>query len=120
MPKTQAVKEIRAGKWKNSIVSEQAPDDHILVQGEYDGTWARVSFEKTPMRFAFQKSSQEIRRVQLMGLIGRERYDQLEAVLEAFNPTVDIYKNPVLEFSVYSRPVGLYGEDMIIWEVRNY
>lgn len=120
MPKIEAVKQARAGKWKDSVVSEQAPDDAIQVQGEYNGTWARVTFVKRPMRFAFQESSEEISRMQLLGLIGREHYDQLESILETFNPTADADKNPVVEFSLYSRPVGTFQERMIIWEVRHY
>lgn len=120
MPKTEAVKQARTGKWKDSIVSEQAPDEAIQVQGEYNGTWARVTFVKRPMRFAFQESSEEISRMQLLGLIGKEHYDQLESVLDAFNPTADANKNPVVEFSLYSKPVGMFQERMIIWEVRHY
>ncbi len=101
-------------------ISEQAPDDAIVVQGEYNGEWARVTFEKTPMRFALQKSSAEISRVQLLGLIGPHHYRVLEKILEDFNPTMDLSQNPVIEFSVYSRPVGMFNEAMIIWEVRNY
>ncbi len=120
MPKTEAVKQARAGKWKDSIVSEQAPDDAIQVQGEYNGTWARVTFVKRPMRFAFQESSEEISRMQLLGLIGRESYQQLEDIITTFNPTDCLDKNPVVEFSLYSKPVGLFSEHLIIWEVRNY
>ena len=120
MPKTDAVKEARSGKWKDALVSEQAPDDAIVVQGEFDGTWARISYVKRPMRFAFQEASEEINRTQLMGLIGKEHYAHLDSILEAFNPTDCVWKNPVVEWSLYSRPIGMFKERMIIWEIRNY
>ncbi len=116
----QAVKEIRQGLWTNSLLSEQAPDDAIVVQGEYDGVQARITFEKTPMRFAFAVSSQEVTRGELIGIIGWDLYRQLDGILEDFNPSTNMDLNPVIEFSVYSKVVGTYAERMIVWEVRNY
>jgi hypothetical protein len=100
--------------WSQIRISEQAPDDAIIVQGEYNGTVARISFEKTPMRFAFQQSSHEISRLQLLGILGYWRYKYLEDLLDAFDA------GAVLEFSLYSKPVGIHHERMIIWEIRHY
>ena len=101
-------------KWENIRVSEQAPDEAILVQGEFDGTTARISFEKTPMRFALQKSEHNISRVALMGLIGYRYYRHLMDILDDFEP------GAVVEWSLYGKAIGIHKERLIIWEVRHY
>jgi hypothetical protein len=115
-PKVELMQDLAERKieWKNFKISEQAPDDAIQVQGEFDGEVACITFEKIPMRLAFRKSEITVSRVQLLGLIGYEYYRYLKELLEDFEP------GAVVEFSLYSRPVGIFKERMIIWEIRHY
>ena len=102
------------------IVCEQAPDDHIMVQGEYDGCCAEVSFKKTPMRFALQQERIHMSRVAFIGLVGYERYRYIDDVHQQYYEGNDLNDRPVVEFSIYDRRVGCFHKDIIIWEVRNY
>jgi hypothetical protein len=102
-------------------VSEKAPDDIIVVQGEFDGFHGRVSTVKTPMRYAFQEEEILISsRAQLISYTGYEYYRKIMDTLELVDQSWDYYDRHVVEFSIYSKPVGIFNENMIIWELRKY
>jgi hypothetical protein len=95
------------------FVTEKAPDEHILVQGEYDGLYATITFDKDVMRNAFLRNKHNIGKLQLRLLLGDEYYSLLQRLSER-------YVDHVIEFSLYDRCVGIKSQRMIIWEIRKY
>ena len=97
------------------ILEAVPPANHILpvVQGEFDGVYATVTFLNEPMRTALQKSSTHISRLQLFGIIGLEYYGQLMDIVEMF-------PDHTIEFSIYNRAIGRLKKHLIIWEIRQY
>lgn len=102
-------------------VSEKAPDDAIIVQGEFDGFHGRVTTVQKPMRYAFPEEETLISsRTQLIAYTGYDVYRRIMDVLEMVDQTWDYYDRHIVEFSLYDRPVGIYDEPLIIWELRKY
>lgn len=101
-------------------VYEGAPDDAIIVQGEYDGLHARLSYAKTMMRLIHPDEWFNTSRGGLLAIVGYENYVKLNDMLDAYNASVFVNEGHVVEFSLYSRAVGVFDEEMIIWEVRRY
>jgi hypothetical protein len=121
MPKWEALFRIKEKTFqKPYFICEQMPDEHIMVQGEYDGLCANISFKQTPMRFALQQERIEISRLQLLDLVGYTKYNMLNEFIEKYNPENDLKHRAVIEFSFYDCPVGVFEKDYIIWEIRNY
>jgi len=102
------------------MISERAPNKSIIIQGEYDGEHAEVSFIKEPMRFALQKERIRISRVQLIDLITYENYRLIDEIHEVHCTSNTLGYLPIVEFSYYSEPIGINHENLIIWEIRNY
>lgn len=111
--KTEIFQKISQIKQEDYLVSEKAPDDLIIIQGEYDGLSCRVTFDKSVMREAFSKDNHHISKLQLRLILGDEYYCLLQRLSMKFT-------DHVIEFSLYSRPVGIKSQRMIIWEIRKY
>jgi hypothetical protein len=98
------------------IVSEVAPDDNILVQGNWNGDVADLSFDKHVMRIIpDDKWIKNLSRLQLIGLIGYENYLTIEELRSLADRD-----DAVIEFSLYDKGVGIHQEELICWEIRNY
>ena len=93
------------------IITEQAPDDAIIVQGYFDGIHLECSFEKRVMREC--TLNQRISKLHLKTLIGETAYTTLM-------DWSDLYPEHVIEFSYYDKPVGTLSNNLIIWEIRKY
>ena len=89
------------------------PGIDVVVQGEFDGVHGRLTFLNEPMRTALMKSQIHIDRTKLMGHVGQVYYQQLMDIVEMF-------PGHVVEFSIYTQPIGRLAKHLIIWEVRNY
>jgi hypothetical protein len=118
--------EMGAEARKEFSIATCAPDDHIVVQGNYDGTVAEVTFIKKTMgelsrsRDPAEHRWTQISRLQLLGIVGRELYDVLEGLIEVYGEGTDVRNNPVVEFSLYDIPMGVDSMPYVIWEVRHY
>ena len=116
LPLKQMCALIRRGKLPSSYkIMEAVPPLGVksLIQGEFDGINARISFLSEPMRSALLKEQYHINRLHLRLLVGRMNYTQLLEILE-------MYENHIIEFSIYDKPVGVLHKNMIIWEIRYY
>jgi hypothetical protein len=107
------------------MVNEGAPDDAIVVQGEYLNdvlpgaveafVYSRV---RSKMREAFASE-----RIEVPGLLGRFL---LHAAMTPsswadFEVLLERYPGHVLEVSVYARCLGdVPGRNALVWEVRRY
>lgn len=102
---------------------EAPPDEYRTIQGELQRSRGelclRYTFSKRPLRTAFDLNEQCGHTQGIMALAmldyyaGRDVREELEAILDHFD-------GHVLEFTGYSKPVGIYGKNYIVWEVRNY
>lgn len=128
----EAARWVAAGVDPNlMMLNEMAPDDALLVQGEYFAGAYGVSttgepvvepfyhsFEKAPMRVALARSnatSTGLRsRLILRYLMSPDSYDEFEAL-------ADCYPSHVIEVSVYGRFIGdIPNRNALVWEVRSY
>lgn len=115
------------------LVCEQAPDDDILIQGEYrhlddgyalDGRtyWGSFhhSYALMPMRPALHAGSGVYTSYGLQShLLLRSRMNQ--GSWEDFQSLVSGYPTHVIEVSVYGCCLGnIPGRNTIVWEVRRY
>jgi hypothetical protein len=122
-PRLSIIEEImRVPNRKEYMVTECAPDHKIIVQGNYTGQLAEVTFKKKPMGVLSRSADpkdwkwERLSRLQLWHAVGREFYEFLNEIVEKFGE--DAY--PVVEFSLYGAPVGILQVPWIIWEVRHY
>lgn len=121
MPKILIMESILSGAFVSPyVVAEAVAKEWVVVQGEYDGLGADISFVKDMLRDAMDAERQRVTRAQLIGVIGYERYRYLDGVHDCFSHPTDLMKRSVVEFTVFDRAVGELGRDMIVWEVRNY
>lgn len=114
------------GEVDNYYVSEMAPTEHTVIQGEVclrinTGTDQRgglcLTYTKVrkPMRDAL--AEQTLHAVGLKAnLLLREYVDEYEWLMELLNN----YPDHVVEFSVYRIPFGTLNWKTVIWEVRKY
>lgn len=102
--------------------NESAPDQYMLTQGEFmhgtDGYCLYTSEEPLPMRKALANSGRQYYRLQALGRLkafcNPTSYDMILDLL-------DQYPDHVIEFSAYSRNVGLMPHhNTLIWEIRLY
>ena len=114
---------------KDIQIAEKAPDEHIIIQGNYKGNFAEVTFEKEAMGILTRadnyrlKPWKRISRLQLIDIIGYENVNYMNELIEIFcakENSTDINDNPVIEFSYYSKPIGILNKRLIIWEIRHY
>jgi hypothetical protein len=106
------------------FASEKAPDDAIIVQGNLMGNLAELTFAHDAMGTLSRSSDPkdwfwpQYSLLQLRVILGESYYERLMDLYEAVidGPT----HIPVIEFSLYSKPVGIHRERMIIWEIRDY
>lgn len=121
----------RCGLPRDAImINEQAPDESIVVQGEYlndvcvvDGKthWGYFYFSRVrmPMRPALTWRRPEVAYDLQANLMIREAmtpssYEDWQVLLEQ-------YPGHVLEVSIYSRCLGdIPGRNALVWEVRRY
>ncbi len=110
------------GSIDNYYVSEMAPTDRTLIQGEVQrqvsGLYLRYSTVKAPMREALGSSQEHTWGLQskiiLQNYLCPSSYYWLEYLL-------DTYKSHVIEFSTYSVNWGTVpGVNTVWWEVRKY
>ena len=113
--------------WRRELltVNEGAPDDAILVQGEYlndvlPGAVEGFAFSRVrlKMRDALRESREE-----WTGLRGRFLLRSLmtPSSWADYDALLSLYPGHVLEVSVYSRNLGdRPGRNALVWEVRRY
>lgn len=118
---------IKCGLDPNKIVvNEGAPDDAVLVQGEYLNEVVPLksvegfsySCVKLKMREAFA-----VERINVTGLIGRFilRTAMTPSSWSDFNELLELYPDHVIEVPVYSRCISnIPGRNAIVWEVRQF
>ena len=91
----------------------KAPDEAIVLQGEFDGINVEATTCQKIMRHALEEERLILSRFQLRHKIGWEAYQEL---IE----WSDLYPGHVIEFSYYSQPVGVHNKPLVIWEIRKY
>lgn len=106
----------------NWYVSEMAPTDKTLVQGEVsrtsEGLYFRYTTEKLPMREALEKSQCHAYGIMAKSLLQKylcpKSYEWLSYLL-------DTYEDHIVELSAYSVFWGTVpGHNAVFWEVRSY
>lgn len=113
---------IELGVPRESIVlNEIGPGEFIAIQGEVmlspNGMDLRYSTEKLLMRQALAKSQKHVSGLvaqqTLLAFLDPTSYDNLQRLFDDF-------PDAIIEFSTYSKPVGVLQNNTVIWEVRNY
>ena len=111
------------------MVNESAPDNSMILQGEYlndidtvDGTvgwgWFRYSRAKAQMRDALKEASEVSRSLRSDLLL---RLAMTPSSYEDWLVLLERYPGHVLEISVYEHCVGdIPGRNALVWEVRRY
>ena len=107
--------------YRKLVISEMAPDDDLLFQGEvmrspnyYNFFYSR---EPLPMREALKRGVQ----IQGLAVVQMFREGMSPSSFEDFQALMDLYPDSVVELSVYSKDIGFIpGRNTIVWEVRNY
>lgn len=102
-------------------VSEMAPDDELLIQGELVRDERGLSFfwsrEKSPMRVALRNGQESVGLSALLILkhaLTPSSMSDIEELWEQF-------PNSAIELSVFRVCLGdCRGRNTIVWEVRNY
>jgi hypothetical protein len=102
-------------------ISEMAPDDWLLIQGEVsdiDGLFTfRHSSKKSRMRDAMKCCADHAYGLKAKNLLrssmDASSYEDLQVLL-------DRYPGHVVELSVYARTVGLLKRNTLFWEARAY
>ena len=110
-----------ASEKEQFMVNEAAPDQDVILQGEYDNElWGcfRYSTARLHMRDALREASQETYGLRsdmlLRGAMTPSSYEDWRVLL-------DQYPKHVLEVSVYDRCLGdTPGRNALVWEVRRY
>ena len=116
-------KALRAGyKPSDLYISQMAPTDKTLIQGEIQQTPAGIALfhtcVKLPMREALALNSH-----QDYGIIALEtlRHFMCVGSFEWMETLLDRYEGHVIEFSTYSVNFGtIPGRNTCFWEVRDY
>ncbi|MCK9595579.1 hypothetical protein M0R19_00110 [Candidatus Pacearchaeota archaeon] len=106
---------------KEITFNESMPDDYISIQGEItrneNGLCLFYSTLKEPMNIALKQNSSQVEglraKIMLQNKISNQSYEDLMNIM-------DMFPNDIVEFSSWTKPVGLDKKDTIIWEVRNY
>ena len=114
---------------KDEQIAEKAPDESIIIQGNYRGDLAEITFEKEAMGILlrakdfYKKPWKQISRLQLIDIIGYESINYMNELIEIYNAkenSTNINDAPIIEFSYYDKPVGIHNKRLIIWEIRHY
>ena len=103
------------------VLNEIGLDEFIALQGEVmlspNGMDLRYSTEKLLMRQALAKSQKHVSGLvaqqTLLAFLDPTSYDNLQRLFDDF-------PDAIIEFSTYSKPVGVLQNNTVIWEVRNY
>lgn len=119
---------LEAGWKPNQLnISAMMPDEKIVMQGEVcrnvRGLDLWYSEVKRPMRVALAEGGKRLFGLQATALLksrmDADSFEWLNELLDTYHK--DSGMSSVVEFSVYSIPVGeLQGRNTIFWEVRNY
>jgi hypothetical protein len=104
-------------------VSECMPDHRITLQGEVmrSANYYDLMYNTTPgLRMRQALLPETVRHAK--GLYAKSLLDShFDPSGRAWLDTLfDVYPDSVIEFATYSVPVGVEGQNHIIWEVRNY
>lgn len=110
-------------KWEDMVVNESAPDDQIIVQGEFmnnpgsaAGWYFRHSFHKEKMRTALAVDERHAEGLRAHWLL---KHYMSPSSWEDFCALLEKYPTSVFELSIYRVNVGhIPGRNTIIWEVR--
>jgi hypothetical protein len=111
---------------ENVIVCEQAPDDRLVVCGEYhhdllpDGTFRHLFYSRVrrSMRFALREGGRVASGLRATAILREAMTDRSWA---DFGELVLAYPGHVVEVSVYDHCLGdLPGRNALVWEVRRY
>jgi hypothetical protein len=103
------------------LIYESAPDDHIIIQGEYLNT-APGAFYFSTCRYKM-RDALKVDGVNVTSIRGRIMLQNAmsPSSWEDFQVLLDKYPEHVIELSVYNKNLGnIQGRNTIIWEVRNY
>lgn len=106
----------------NCIYNEMQNDDYILLQGEtyrsVNGLYVYASTVKKPMRQALREGGRHFFRSAARAALEVTLWP---SDIDALNGLMADYPESVVEFSTYSRAVGILPmSNTLIWEVRNY
>lgn len=103
------------------VVSEQADDSTITIQGEVmrstDYLTLKYSTIKRPMRLAFREEQLHARGAEAVRLL---RAHMEPTAWDNLWELFDRWPDAVVEFSCYERGVGKLNWNTIFWEVRHY
>lgn len=108
------------------VVCEQAPDERLVVVGEYhhdplpDSSFRHFFFSRVrkPMRLALREGGQVAVGLRATAIL---RQAMTEASWRDFEELVLAYPGHVVEVSVYDHCLGdLPGRNALAWEVRRY
>ncbi len=103
------------------LIDEQAPDDLSVLKGEVMRTpkYFYMRYDETPglrMRDAYPT----MKHAEGLEVVMRLRRTMDASSWAHLNRLFDEYPDAVVEFTVYSKPLGHFGWNTIFWEVRNY
>jgi hypothetical protein len=111
---------------ENIMVNEQAPDDRLVVVGEYhhdplpDGSFRHFfhSRVRKPMREALREGGQVATGLRAAAIL---RGAMTDRSWRDFGELALAYPGHVIEVSVYDHCLGdLPGRNSLVWEVRRY
>jgi hypothetical protein len=116
----------RGGRGDDVVVCEMAPDDRLLVVGEYhhdplpDGSFRHFFYSTgcKSMRVALREGGRVASGLRATAIL---RYAMTELSWKDFQEIVLAYPGHVVEVSVYDHYLGdLPGRNALVWEVRRY
>lgn len=102
-------------------VSEVAEDELITIQGEimrstqsYSMRWSKA---QTIMRYAWLDHVEHLDGLVALTFV---RHYMDEQSYENLHRLFDEFPDSIIEFSCYSKPVGVFGWNTVFWEVREF
>ena len=99
------------------VFTEALDESKNTIQGEYDGRHLTYTFNKNPMKEAFRHECLHADGLLARGLL---RHYLDPADMDLLDDLLHDFPDHVIEFSVFSEPLGQLQTRMIIWEVRLY
>ena len=107
-------------------VSELAPDHKLILQGHVQRGTAFVhgefvdTFFADPAKNRMRASMDRFRSMRGLAYWQKLRQAMDEPSFDQLREIWDEYPDSIVEYAVYSIPVGIMGINTIIWEVRDY
>jgi hypothetical protein len=111
------------GELDRITINEQAPDQHIVLQGEYWNGAENINYFmysdlKSQMRDALKRK--KLYSIGYRTLVMFE-YFMTPSSYADFNVLCELFPDHVIELSIYSICVGdIKGRNVLVWEVRKY